>query len=333
MKKPTEICITIDTEFSIAGHFNNAEKYQPLSTPVVTCPVNGEEQGLGFLLDTFDKYQIDASFFVECANYFYFGDEPMQSLVRRIQQAGQDVQLHIHPVWLSFIKEAQLGVFPRNDNCANRTFNELFQAFKLCIEIFERWTGHQPLAIRTGSLWADLNVYKVMEKLAIPMASNIGMGVFKPESPQLHLDSGRHLIHNVMEMPIFTYQDDNLGGREHKKSLQITSCSWPEMKKILYKARAENIESLIILTHPFEFIKKADFQYKKVTKNRVNQNRLIKLCQFVNEHDQDFVSTTFTQSHQDWCESELTQPFLKIPTYYSVGRKIHNKINDLIWTY
>jgi hypothetical protein len=64
------------------------------------------------MLETFDRYNTNATFFVECANYFYFGDEPMQGVVKRIQAARQDVQLHVHPVWLSFNQDPSGGRFP-----------------------------------------------------------------------------------------------------------------------------------------------------------------------------------------------------------------------------
>ena len=91
MRSPTEISITIDTEFSLAGAFEEGKYYQPVSERTVLCQVNGKEQGLGFLLKTFDKYDISASFFIETANHYFFGDEPMQNIARRIIAAGQDV--------------------------------------------------------------------------------------------------------------------------------------------------------------------------------------------------------------------------------------------------
>ena len=330
---PTQICISIDTEFSIAGHFELPEIYRPVAGPAVYGVVEGKEESLGFLLETFDRYNVKASFFVECANYFYFGDEPMQGVINRLKAARQDIQLHIHPIWLNFNKEPEFGIFARHDDCTGRDFDELKEAFSACIEIFRRWVGHNPLAIRTGSLRADENVYRVMRELGILMSSNIALGVFQPEEPLLLHDSGRHLIHGVMEIPVFSYQDGNFAGRTRKKSLQITSCSWPEMKHLLWKARKSGIESIVILTHPFEYIKTSDFQYTRLTRNRVNQSRLQKLCAFIQQHSQDFVSADFSSQYDAWVESELNQKSIEISSFYAVGRKLHNKLNDLIWRY
>ena len=330
---PTQICISIDTEFSIAGHIDNPTTYQPVAEPAVYGVVNGKEESLGFLLETFDRYDITASFFVECANYFFFGDEPMQSVINRLQAADQDIQLHVHTIWLYFNKDPQWGTFPRHDDCAGQSFDELHRAFSACVAVFERWTGHKPLALRTGSLRADENVYEVMQALGIPMASNIAMGVFQPESQLLNHYSGRHRIHGVMELPVFSYQDSRLPGRSHTKSLQITSCSWPELKHLLWKARKLGVENIVLLTHPFEYIKKSDFQYRKLIRNRVNQNRLQKLCAFIQSHPDDFVAADFTSQHKAWTEAELHQPYITMPAVYALGRKLHNRLNDMIWRY
>jgi peptidoglycan/xylan/chitin deacetylase (PgdA/CDA1 family) len=330
---PTQICITIDTEFSIAGHFDHPEAYLPVAEPVVFGAVDGKEESLGFLLDTFDRHNIKATFFVECANYFYFGNEPMQTVVNRLKAAQQDIQLHVHPVWLHFNKNSEVGLFPRHDDCSGRDFDQLKRVFSVCIEIFQSWVGHKPLAIRTGSLRTDENVYRVMHALGVPMSSNIGLGVFQPTEALLCHDSGRHLIHGVMEIPVFSYQDSSFAGRTHKKSLQITSCSWPEMRHLLWQARKSGIENIVILTHPFEYIKKSDFQYTSLTRNRVNQKRLQKLCAFIQQHSQDFVSADFSSQHDSWTKSELNQKSVEISSIYAIGRKLHNKLNDLIWRY
>ena len=272
-------------------------------------------------------------FLLSGANYFYFGDEPMQTVVNRLKAAQQDIQLHIHPAWLALNNNPDLGTFPRHDDCAGRDPVELKRAFSACIDIFERWVGHKPLAIRTGSLRADETVYRVMQELGIPLSSNIAMGVFEPEEPMLQLDSGRHLIHGVMELPVFTYRDSSIAGRAHKKSLQITSCSWPEMKHLLLKARESGVETIVILTHPFEYIKKSDFRYSKLTRNRVNQQRLQKLCQFIQQHPDDFVAADFSSHYSVWANSEIKQPAITIPSVFALGRKLHNRLNDLIWRY
>ncbi len=100
----TEVCITIDTEFSIGGAFRQPDKYQPVGAQAVQCAVGDREEGLGFLLASFAESNVRATFFVETLQTCYFGDAPMGNLIDRIAGAGHDVELHFHPGWLHFVK-------------------------------------------------------------------------------------------------------------------------------------------------------------------------------------------------------------------------------------
>ncbi len=333
MNTPLEVSITIDTEFSIAGYFDNPEAYPPVAEPVVYGTVNGRDEGLGFLLETFERYGTDATFFVECANYFHFGDEPMRSVMQKIIAAGQDTQLHVHPIWLTFGEGDQFRQFARNDYCSARSFEELHAAFSLCVDVFQRWANRRPDAIRTGSLVTDETVFRVMQSLGIPLGSNLALGVFEPSEPHLQFHAGRHRIHGVTELPVFTYRDLNIAGRTRRKSLQITSCSWPEMRHLLWKARRAGVENVVILTHPFEFFKKRNFRYTELTRNRVNQRRLEALCEFLRDHPDDFVSADFGSRVAAWTASEKSESYLSVPTAFTVGRMLHNRLNDTLWRY
>ena len=136
--KPTQISITIDTEGSIGGAFAEGATVEPVGSPAIDCMVNGKSNGVGFMLDLFRNYNIKATFFVECANYYYFGDHPMRDTVVKIMEAGQDVQLHVHPCWLHYIDDPELGGFSQNDNCYGRDYGELKRIFELSIDVFER---------------------------------------------------------------------------------------------------------------------------------------------------------------------------------------------------
>jgi hypothetical protein len=122
-RKPIEVCITVDTEFSIGGNFEDPA-LTPVAEPIVLGSVGGKEQGLGFLLESLAEFGVRATFFVEALQTAYFGDEPMGGIARRIAAAGHDVQLHLHPCWLHYETTERTKPAP-NDSCAGRTDAEL----------------------------------------------------------------------------------------------------------------------------------------------------------------------------------------------------------------
>jgi hypothetical protein len=52
VRAPTEVCITIDTEFSIGGAFADPERYRPIGPELVECAIDGRAEELGFIVDT-----------------------------------------------------------------------------------------------------------------------------------------------------------------------------------------------------------------------------------------------------------------------------------------
>ncbi|WP_119459543.1 polysaccharide deacetylase [Rhodospirillaceae bacterium SYSU D60014] len=333
----TEVCVTIDTEFSIGGAFTHPDRYTPLREQVVNCPVDGRDEGLGFLIETFAEHRISATFFVEALNTAYFGDEPIAAIARRILAAGHDVQLHLHPCWLTFRnpqwQQAIKAVHP-NDSCAGRQYGELLEIVREGLAAFERWDVPKPIALRAGSLRADMTLYDVAAAAGIPIGSNIGLSIYTPTQSDLQLRGGRHWIRHVLELPILTYSDFRSGFGGHGRTLTITGSSWPELKSLLWQARKAGVSPVVLLTHPFEFVKKRNFRYEVLRRNRINQQRLVSLCRFLQEHDQDFVSCSFTQGADRWLSSDgSTDPHLQTSPVFGFMRAAQNYVNDRLWWY
>ena len=153
----TKVFVTIDTEFSIGGAFADPIRHQPVGAQVVLCEIGRKSQGLGFLLDTFARFGTKATFFVEALNTHYFGDPPMRDLALRIQAAGHDVQLHLHPAWTYFQNldwMDRLQSDPPSDHMYGRTLDQLNQWLADGIAIFERWgLGGRLRCVRAVSWW------------------------------------------------------------------------------------------------------------------------------------------------------------------------------------
>jgi len=165
--KPTEVCLTVDTEFSIGGNFDNPE-LPPVAEPMVLGKIDGKEHGLGCLLGLLSEFGVRATFFVEALQTAYFGDELMGTIARRIADAGHDVQLHLHPCWPHY--EAAPTQAPReapNDSCAGRSDAELDHFFEFGLSVFSRWGLPRPVAVRSGNFQVDINFYRAAARSGI----------------------------------------------------------------------------------------------------------------------------------------------------------------------
>lgn len=332
---PTQVCITVDTEFSIGGAFVDPANCRPLGPENVTCPVGGEEHGLGFLLQTFKEHGIAATFFVEALQSIYFGDVPMGRLVERVLKADQDVQLHVHPCWRTFRDPHWAASVspdsPPNDNCDQLSEAELCELIAEGLAALGRLGVAAPVAMRTGNLRTSREVYRAMASCGLRLASNVGLGLIRPADDTLVLKGGRHWIEGVLEVPVLTYAQLAVGARDYDRLLTTTATSAAEMQALLWQARACGVSTVVILTHPFEFIKgdRADPATHRV--NRVNQRRLQQTCKFIADNPSDFEAVSFASAAPGWLESaSVADPDLRAPLVSVLARMAENKANDWI---
>lgn len=332
MIEPTEICVTVDTEFSIGGAFADPERCHPVGEDRVHCPVGGEDHGLGFILRTLKIYEQQATFFVETANIAYFGDRPMGRVVDTLLDNGQDVQLHLHPCWQVFADEAwrdQVRHGAPNDHCARLPVDRLSVLITEGIDAFARWGAPKPMAMRTGNLSAGRTVYRAMRDAGLPLSSNIAAGYAPPSENSLMLMGGLSRIEDVVEAPVLSYAEFRFGRRSKMRMLAITAASWRETRALLMAARQRGLSPIVILAHPFEFIKSPGRSGDRP--NFVNQRRLERLCSFVAENPDDFIMTTFGGRGGAWLERDMQPaPVLRAPLDAVLGRMITNAINDRV---
>ena len=182
-RRPIEVCITIDTEFSIGGNFDDPA-LTPVAEPIVLGSVGGKEEGLGYLLDSFVEFGVRATFFVEALQTAYFGDEPMGCIARRIAAAGHDVQLHLHPCWLHYEKTEGSKPAP-NDSCAGRTDVELRHFFEFGLATFSRWGLPAPTAVRTGNFQFDQSFFRIAAQSGLRLSSSIAVPLYHPRVTSL----------------------------------------------------------------------------------------------------------------------------------------------------
>lgn len=332
MIDPTEICLTVDTEFSIGGAFADPKRCQPIGEDRVHCPIDGRDHGLGFILRTLKTYGQQATFFVETANIAFFGDRPMGGVVETLLDSDQDVQLHLHPCWQIFADEAwreRVRSGAPNDYCAKLPVEHLSALIEDGIDAFGRWGAKKPIALRTGNLSAGRTVYRAMREAGLPLGSNIAAGYAPPSEKSLMLMGGLSRIESVVEAPVLSYAQFRFGRWSKMRMLAITASSWAETRALLMAARQAGLSPIVILTHPFEFIKTPGSSGD--LPNLVNQGRLEKLCAFIADNPGDFSMTTFGGRGLDWLKRDMrVAPLLKAPLDAVLGRMITNAINDRV---
>ena len=146
----------------------------------------------------------------------------------------------------------------------------------------------------------------------------------------MQLGSGRHIVQGVLEVPILTSDPLRLGRWRKERLFTLTASSYQESVELLRAARRIGISPVVLLSHPFEFIKdrKGGTAFRP---NPVNQSRLERLCAFISDHPRDFVAQDFRGGAREWVAGE-EEPSTKIGVSLPamLRRTIENRVNDLL---
>lgn len=323
----TKVVLTVDTEASIAGAFRENEAHTPLIHELVAGMVEGKSEGLGFLLETLNRYGLIATFFVETTQSRYFSDRPMGVYVDRLMRASQDVQLHLHPCWLSFM-DGQLDLSsPVTDHCHELETERLTALIGEGADLIKTWTGRRPTGMRTGNFSTALSVFEAMRKARLACASNICLAAHRPPEAELAVTGGVHDFAGIRELPVTCFFDVGPVGRGRLRPMQVTALTAAEQISLLNAAHENENQVVVIATHPFEFVKKRDFRYTNLRRNPLIQDRFRRLCTFLSANRDRFevlplaVAADAVVSGSVWTE-------LRGNAFNSIVRAAANAVND-----
>jgi len=299
----TEVAITIDTEFEVNGALGRPEERDPVGEEGVYRMAGGRSHGLGFILDTLQEHDLHATFFVEVLNTLYFGEAPIARVIGDITARGQDVQLHAHPCW-RYMKGRKQGLIREGeytDSFMHFDGAALREVVAESVTIFERLTGTRPVAFRSGGLHVTRGLYPALREAGITLASNIGVGLFRPVEKELQLIGGIHQIDGVTEVPVLSYGGEGAFSRRANKVATVIGSSWAELRHILIETQQRNAGPVVILTHASEYSTEDGTPSARhyVPSVRVQQ-RLKSLCEFLNDNRERFDVVTFAGQREAW---------------------------------
>jgi hypothetical protein len=172
----------------------------------------------------------------------------------------------------------------------------------------------------------DKRIYPVLEKHGIPLASNIGLGAYRPKDEELCLAGGRHWIGHTLEIPVSSYPDIRLPGMRRWKTFTVIGTGGVEARQWLLHASQSAISPVVILTHPMEFVHRLDENYVRFRRNDLARNRLRELCRFIAEHSREFEVVTFADGMSAWTAQRGTEnPQWRASALARVLRVVENR--------
>ena len=328
MANKTKVIISVDTEASVAGAFDDPQKNEPKLHEVISGSINGVSEGLGFILRTLEKHNLKATFFYETMQTRCFGYDASRNYIQQLKSANQDIQLHVHPCWQNYEKGALIKT-EVCDHMTKRPVDEITSIYQESIEHFVNLVGEKPVAVRNGSFSAGMDTYEALQNVGIPLTSNVSFGAMPSKEQELQIKNGIHRFGKVTEIPVTCFDSYNIQGKKRQRMMAITACSLHELTSVLNLSHKNGLGVVSLLTHTFEFFNRRSYRFDGLTRHLVNQRRFSALCHFLDKNKDKFEVVTFGQLSQKQLtpQKQILSPIN--PGYLSAfGRTVENVAND-----
>lgn len=245
--------------------------------------------GVGYQAQLLQQHGLRGVFFIEPLFATRFGPEPLREVVAMVQEAGQDVQLHLHTEWLDEALEPLFpGVTHKRQYLRMLSREEQTAVIGLGLQLLREAGAERVDAFRAGNFGFNLDSLAALEAHGIRHDSSYNACIWARESG---LRPGESLLGPIphgaalIEHPVTVYRD----GRGQLRPLQLTACAWVEMEDMLWQALEAGWHEVVIVSHGFELL---DGTRRRL--DPIAQKRFVSLCEFLARHRDQFRCDAFT---------------------------------------
>lgn len=265
----TPVFLTIDTELMWRHHAAGLDPAE-----VVRRSLDPADVGVAWQLERLAAYGLKACFFVDPMPALLYGLEPIKRMVGTILDAGQEVQLHLHPNWTG----AAIG--DRGESHARFELIEYSRAEQQALihgatELLVAAGAPDPIAFRAGSYAANDDTLDALAELGFSYDSSHN-GADHPHLSAIGLPAGQiaPILHRgITEVPV-TVIEDRVG---KLRQFQVCALSTSEMEAALRHAVVQGQGVVTIVSHSFELANRVGTR-----PNAVHVRRFEALCALLN---------------------------------------------------
>lgn len=267
---PTCVFLTVDTELMWRHHTAGHD-----AETIVQRSLEPAGVGIGWQLAQLAEHGLKACFFVDPMPALVYGLDPIRRVVGSILEAGQEVQLHLHPNWTGAHandRGATYGPFELIDY----SLAEQVELIAGAADMLTAAGAPDPIAFRSGSYSASDDTLAALAQLEFTYdSSHNGSEHPWPSAISLAPRQIAPIAHRgVIEVPVTLIEDQ----RGHLRHFQICALSVAEMKAALDHAVREDHAAVTVVSHGFELANRAGTRA-----NAVHVRRFEALCRMLAE--------------------------------------------------
>jgi hypothetical protein len=275
------------------------------------------DYGIPFQLTTLSDHRLKAVFHVESLFASAAGPTYLKEMVDVIREGNQEIQLHIHTEWIPRMA-TPLFKQRRSENMKDYTDEEQCVIIARAVENLGECGVTDLNAFRAGNYGADIATLRSLKRNRIKYDTSYNFCY-------LHTDCGirtdaplvqSEMIEGIWEVPI-TFFCDWPG---HYRHVQITACSFAELRALLLSAWKRKFTTFVIVSHSFELLKNRKVPGKGLVPDSTAVSRFVRLCAFLSENRDKFQTIGFHDLHDDDLGSKAGLPPLRSNIMRTAGR-------------
>jgi hypothetical protein len=248
--------------------------------------------GIAFQMDLLNRHGLKGVFFVEALFASEAGPECLKRMVGLIQDAGHEVQLHVHTEWLAWFSQP---LFDGKQGQNIRCFSESEQTLILerALENLRSSGARNVCAFRAGNYGANFDTLRALHSNGLRfdtsynacyLDSTCGLGLGDP------LLQPRE-IHGVVEVPVSFFRD----WPGHYRHTQLCACSASELEWSLEEAWRQGWYSYVLVSHGFELLRERKQIARPPRPDIIVIKRFERLCRFLGENKDKYRTSGFAE--------------------------------------
>jgi hypothetical protein len=229
-------------------------------------------------LEILNRHGLRGVFFVEPLFSARFGAGYLEQIVRLIDDAGQEVQLHLHPEWTDEISPPILAdVSRKRQHLTYYTLEEQTTLIRCAKGLLESALGKPVSAFRAGSYAINADTFQALASNGIAIDSSVNRcyAISASELVRQHGAVAPLALDGVLSYPVTVFHD----GFGRERPAQVGACSFGEMRQVLESAHDAGCSDFVIVSHNFEMLKPGRSEPDFVVVRRFER-----LCRFLAEN-------------------------------------------------
>jgi hypothetical protein len=283
---PLNVLITVDTETWCDGWRNIDSKFPDAFRRYIYGTTPRGDYGLPFQLKVLNDNGLRGVYFVEPLFATRFGLAPLEEIIGLVRDAGQSVELHLHTEW---VDESLIPIFPavtrKRQHMHQFSFVEQCLLLEKGVELLASAGSGTLKAFRAGSFGANNDTLRALATTTIDIDSSFNSTALPCEIKANEPVRQPSLLEGVLEVPLSVYTD----GIGRQRPVQLTACSFGEMKAVLQDAQRFKWSHFVILMHSSELLNDG-----RTHRNPIVVRRFVKLCEYLSARRDRFPTVNFS---------------------------------------